>query len=173
MREPSPRQISEAFAVIHQYREFLLEADAAALNHVELVAGEVEPRLDVALTTLERVIRCTVDADDAIAACRIRIEEVKSRLARYTQRRDKLRELAFQLMQALGLHKLERGDFTAAMRKQGPRVMIINPSEVPDKFWRVSREPDKLAIMSAISNGETVPGAELSNAGEALAIYSG
>ena len=74
---------------------------------------------------------------------------------------DRMKERVVDYMNATGQKKAAAGVFTVYAR-QTPVVCITEPGEIPERFLKY-KEPtfDKTAIKKAITEGETVPGAEL------------
>lgn len=98
------------------------------------------------------------------------IREVKERQQRFERRSDALRDMAFKLMNAADVRKLELAQATLSIRAGQPRVIITDEARLPPDCVRIKREPDKIAIKEHLARGEHVDGAELSNAEPALAV---
>lgn len=96
--------------------------------------------------------------------------EQRERASRYGQRAMKRRDAALALMQAAGLSKIERPDFTVSVGKGRGKVIIKDEALIPDVFFRVKRSPDLTAIANAFKANETVLGAEMSNAEPTLTV---
>jgi hypothetical protein len=171
VRPPSPRQLSDAYAVLLQAKERLEAIDPALLEDERLFADFLESEGSGALDVVDRLIRTAIEAEDFAAQAHVRATEIAEREARYKRRNKALRDTAFALMQALELRKIERPDFSASIALGGqPSVVVTEPEEIPEQFQRVVRTPDKAAIRLAIGNGETVPGAMLANPALSLRI---
>lgn len=91
------------------------------------------------------------------------INELNARLARIERREQAIRQLAFKLMEAADLRKIELPEATYSISNSAPKVVIIDEDELPALFIRVKREPDKSAINAALKSGAIVPGATLNN----------
>ena len=119
---------------------------------------------------LEGVDARRADAEERSVGVEKRIVDNVARRNRYDRRVDAMRSLAFKLMQQAGLRKLELTEATLSIRAGQPRVIITDEARLPEQFVRIKREPDKHLIASHLKAGEPVPGAELSNSEETLAV---
>ena len=75
----------------------------------------------------------------------------------------KKRATAAWAMGEMGLTKLQAPDFTATLSAGRPKVTITDEAAIPADLSRVKREPNKTAILAALTAGREVPGAELAN----------
>lgn len=111
-----------------------------------------------------------LDADAKADGIQLLIDEWKARSARFVQRSDALRALAFKLMQQAGVRKIELVPATLSIRTGTPKVIVTDEAALPPACIRIKREPDKIAIRDHLARGEQVPGAELSNSEPQLAV---
>jgi Gp157 protein len=170
VKPPSPRQLSDAYAVLLQAKERLQAIDPAITEDERLFGDMLDGESGDAIGALDRLIACAIEAEDFAAQAHVRAQEIAERKARYQKRSVALRETAFQLMQALELRRRETGQFTASVRSTPPKVLITDETALPPALVRTRTEPDKLLIAAALKSGGEVPGATLSNATESLAI---
>ena len=141
----------------------LLEDDEAWLATLES-----ETDFNEILTT---IIRRIEDTKALVIGTKDRFEELKSRKDRFEHRVETLRELAFKIMQAAELPKLELPEATLSIRKGSPQLIGDADAEtLLPQFRRVSVAPDRKAIKDALEAGQTVPGYTLSNASPSLTI---
>ena len=128
------------------------------------------------LTDLSEIVALFVkSADDDIAladGCKARIAEIGERKARFMARADTKKRLVLEALERAGIKKIERSEFTVSIRAVPPSVVIENDALLPVNFVRttVTTAPDKAAIKEALTSGNDVPGAKLSNGGVTLAI---
>lgn len=94
----------------------------------------------------------------------------KARLARFEQRIDAMRALAFNLMDQTGVRKIELDAATLSIRAGQPRVIITDEAALPPDCVRIRTEPNKTAIKEHLERGEPVAGAEMSNAEPVLNV---
>lgn len=100
------------------------------------------------------------------------LADMVTRKARFLARAGKRRSFALTLMNAIGWQKIERPDFTAAVRNTPPSVKITDDILIPDNLCKFTRTPDKPAIKQALQRGETVSGATLNNGSQSLTILT-
>jgi hypothetical protein len=150
-------------------REMLLASFPELADDEQALADtlEGETGLTDAVAALIRAAR----EDEAYEEAGAKIAaEQRERAARFGHRAMKRREAALSLMQAAGLSKLERPDFTASVGHSRGKVVITDEAALPDAFFRISRSPNKTAVGDALKAGQEVPGALLSNAEPTLTV---
>jgi Siphovirus Gp157 len=118
-------------------------------------------------STLEAAIIATLRAanehDMTLEALKLHMDRMTERAALLKLRSEKLRAAALQAAQEADIKMpLKAPDFTASVALGKPKVMISG--DVPDTFMRIKKEPNKTAIMDALSAGVKLPWASLSNA---------
>ena len=120
---------------------------------------------------LTNVVRRIEDTKALVIGTKDRFEELKSRKDRFEHRVDTLRNLAFKIMQAAELAKVELPEATLSLRA-GTQQLIgeADPNELPDELCKISRDLNRTAIKEALKTGLTVPGFELSNSPPSLTI---
>ncbi len=93
------------------------------------------------------------------------IDRLKERKADLAKRRESIRNYLLSNMQRTGISKIESPYFTLSVRTNPPKVVIDDPEQIPDEFWRQPPVPlpevDKKAIAAAIKAGQTVAGAHV------------
>ena len=98
------------------------------------------------------------------------INDLKERRDRFNDRYEAMRTLAFKIMTAADVRKLELAQATLSIRAGQPKVIITDEAALPEHCIRVKREADKVMIKELISQGVPISGAELSNAEPTLAV---
>jgi len=119
---------------------------------------------------LAAVVRRICEAEACAEGIGDLIREVRERQARFEQRSNAMRALAFKLMTQADVRKLELPQATLSIRAGQPRVIITDEAALPPDCVRTRTEPDKITIKNLLARGDQVPGAELSNAEPALAV---
>ena len=119
---------------------------------------------------LAAVVRRICEAEACAEGIGDLIREVRERQARFEQRGDALRGMAFKLMNWADVRKVELPQATLSIRAGQPRVIIVDEARLPPDCVRVRTEPDKITIKNLLARGDQVPGAELSNAEPALSV---
>ena len=151
--------------------EWRLAQAVSALHHGIQAMQAEDPDMDVETalpetvegvdSAMRRIVRNCQDSQDIADAARKRASEASERARRYDARADRYRGLLLATMDALAWKKREWPEATVSMRAPQQGVFIIDETELPQGFVRISRTPDKSAIRTALKAGETVPGAVL------------
>lgn len=101
----------------------------------------------------------------------IAIDKMKERLTRHARRADAIREGIAAAMETAELPSLKTPTATLSMRASPPRVEITERAALPAIYViQPPLIPDKKAIGEALKNGDTIPGAVLSNQPQALSV---
>lgn len=119
---------------------------------------------------LTRIVHMIDDARALSDGTDGRMKELQARRDRFDRRIEAFRSLAFKIMSAADLPKVELPIATLSIRTGTPKVIITDESKLPPEFTITKIEPNKKAIKEALSNATLVPGAELSNAEPTIAI---
>ena len=135
----------------------------------QLLADSLEGETDFH-KFLTAVVRRICEAEAFVEGIDDLITDIKTRRQRFEQRGEAMRSLAFKLMSAADVRKVELPQATLSIRAGQPRVIVTDESALPPDCIRIKREPDKIAIKERLMRGEHVPGASLSNAEPALAM---
>jgi hypothetical protein len=141
-----------------------LEHDQAALDEL---LGDAEGDVE---EVLARLLRAARDAKAMAEASAGLIEDMRARKERYQRRNEAFRSTAFAILTALERNKVELPDLTASIRAGQPSVQIVDHEVIPDEYVRVTRAPDKAAIMADLRVGVVIPGVELSNSLPTLSV---
>lgn len=154
--------------VIRQSIENLKIAHPELIEDDEAWAATLESETDFneVLTTIVRRIE---DTKALVIGTRDRFEELKARKDRFEHRIDTLRELAFKIMAAAELAKVELPLATLSLRAVPPSVVITDEDNLPDIACKFERKPDKTKIKELLATGP-VAGASMSNGSVAVSI---
>jgi hypothetical protein len=123
-----------------------------------------------ALEVARRLIRAALDLEAMAEAAERREADLRVRRARFAARAGEARETAKQMLDALGVNRLQSEDFTVSLKLGPPKVIVTDPDALPAEFVRTVRSPDKTAIKAALDAGRGVPGALTSNGSLVLAV---
>ncbi len=118
----------------------------------------------------QQMVRKVQERQALIAGLELWIDTLKQRLDRFELGIEGGRRVLFSLMQAAGLRQLQLPEATLSVSAGPPKVIITDEAKVPDDMCRIVREPMKNKIRQAIKDGETVPGAIMSNGEDRLTI---
>ena len=153
---------------ITSYRESLVE------SYPDLDDETIRDTLE-GVTTLHELIseliRSALFDETLQAALRSRLQEMRLRLGRLTERGLKKRQLALGAMNEVGLKRLEQPDFTASARIGSPLLVVTSEQAIPEVYW-MPQPPklDRQALTSDLKRGREVAGACLGNATPVLVV---
>jgi hypothetical protein len=119
---------------------------------------------------LDKLLEVIHEAKAMEEAVRLQVARLKVRQDRFANRQQRIRELMLYMMQLANQKRIERPAGTVTVAAGRPKTIITDESVLPDKFVRVIREPNKNLIWAALKDGNSVPGATLSNAEPMLVI---
>jgi len=152
------------YQLVDQYRHLqVLEdpelPDEAVRDTLEGLEGEIT----VKATNVARFIANQEAFAEAVEEAAKAMSERAKRLKR---RADHIREYLLVQMQVAGIERIESPEFTVAVRKNPPAVVVDSVGELPSEYFAPpppppEPRPDKKAIAAAIKAGTTVPGAHL------------
>ena len=168
-RAPSSYALTRAMGELMAQRERLLAIDANIDDDAKLLADMLESETGDALQIIERVIEASIDADTMADAAKLRKLDIAERQARFEKRRDTLRGIAQQALEALNLQRLERPTWTASLRKL-PAPLIVDEEALPEQWFRIKREPMRAEIRKELAGGNEIDGALLGNSSTSITI---
>lgn len=119
---------------------------------------------------LSRLIRVRNETQAQVQGLSEYAKELAERKSRLERRADACRSMAFQILDAANISSFVLPEATLTVQAGQRSVVITDEAKLPDKFIRTKREPDKTALKEALKSGETIDGAELSNATPYLTI---
>lgn len=156
--------------VIRQSIENLKLAHPELIEDDEAWAATLESETDFT-EVLTTIVRRIEDTKALVIGTKDRFEELKARKDRFEHRIDTLRELAFKIMHAAELAKVELPEATLSLRA-GTQQLVgeADPAALPDALCKISRDLNRTAIKEALKDGQTVPGFSLSNSAPSLSI---
>lgn len=131
-----------------------------------LLTLESETDMDALLTSIVRRIE---DSKAMVIGTKDRAEELAARRKRFEDRIESLRNLAFKIMEAADVAKLELPEVTLSIRNVAPSVVITDEENLPDIACKFERKPDKAKIKELLATG-LVAGAVMTNGGKTLSI---
>lgn len=102
------------------------------------------------------------------------MEKLKLREGRFKRQQEAIRTAICVAMEAAEIKKVERPTATVTRKAVAPTAIITDETLLPSAYFSVPKtpdpKPDKRLILSALKDGEEVPGAELSNGSETIQI---
>jgi hypothetical protein len=159
--------MTSLYEITQQYRE-LERLDPSEDLPAEVIRDTLEALggdLEVKATNVARIVLNIEAMADAVEAA---AQAMKDRAARIRRRADSVREYLRTNMQGAGIKKIEAVEFTLALKKNPPTVIIDDAAQIP-AVYMVTPEPppppeprpDKKAIADALKAGADVPGAHI------------
>jgi len=154
------------------------EVARSLLANIKDVIGDDE---EMALTAVEgetSLVEAISEAVDRVAeiaaleeAIAIQQKALSTRKDRLGNQAERIRAAVLSAMGQADLKKLELPRATLSRKASPLKVIITNEADLPSAFLieKTELRPDKKALMDALKAG-AVPGAELSNGGEQLAV---
>jgi len=148
------------YTISHEYQSALTDL-------VGLDDEAVTDTLDALKGTLE--IKATnvaafIGSLDSLAGNMKEAEKrMKVRRSNLEKKAKKLREYIKENMELVGLSKIEAVEFQLAIKNNPPKIEITSENMIPDEFLKVkvSETIDRVALKTALKNGDDIPGAKL------------
>ncbi len=113
---------------------------------------------------LAAMLRRGRELETWIAANRLSIDALKARNDSLAQKVERLRKIAMYFLGLIGRKRIEAPDFTYTLANGRQTLMgECDPDKLPDKYVRIKREPNRLAIFAALKDGEVIEGYTISN----------
>jgi hypothetical protein len=150
LNEIAFEHFTDFFNSIVEQAQFSAEQEAAL---GEQLKGSIEKRdkLGNVLMWLDGQAELLREKESQLAARRQRIEKFAAAL----------RSSLHQQMLDWGIKKVEGQEFSFTIKKNPPKIRILNEEAIPPEFISYSAVIDKGAIKAALEDGKEVPGAEL------------
>lgn len=146
-------ELQQKFAHLEELMETADNPDIIrdTLESIDALAEEKALNIVYLMKSLEAEIAMFKDEEDRIARRRRAIENRHASLKDY---------LAFCVTQS-GKDKIKAGTFTIGLQKSPPSLHLWAPDTIPETFMVTSRSLDRSALLTALKNGEDIPGAAL------------
>lgn len=162
MRRLDPTIVKQQIGNLLAAYPELQEDDVLRLDMIE---GETE-----AFEFLRAVEQRRQEAASLAGAIAGNIAELGLRQERFERREKAMRALAFKVLEAADLPKVELPEATLSIRAGQSKVIITDEAVIPDVLCKITRAPDKARIKELLKQGQSVRGAELSNTEPTLSI---
>lgn len=92
-----------------------------------------------------------------------RIGKLRDRQTTLTRRVNFFRGLIQRLMEVCEVQSISLPEAKISVVNTLTKVIVTDETAIPDKYCRITKEPDKKAIKEALQSGYAIPGAHLSN----------
>jgi hypothetical protein len=143
----------------------------------------VEPDLDEqtladtleGLTDLHEIIaaivRAALDDEALVLGLKDRIGAMQGRLERLSERAQKRRQFARELMVETDIKKITAPDLTVSIRPGSPALVVLDEGAIPAPFWE-PRDPrlNRQALLAELKQGASIAGTALSNPEPVLSV---
>lgn len=154
------------YQLVAQYRE-LQQIDAEEIpeevlrDTLDALTGELEIKAT-------NVAMFCQNLDTFAASCDEAAKRMKDRAARIQRKADQVRDYLQSMLEAAQITKIEAPEFTLAIRKNPPALVMAEGVAVPDEFMVTppapAPYPDKQAIKAALKAGRKIDGCRLDQA---------
>lgn len=138
-----------------QYREMLEKMLDTASEDGEVdeqVMYELAQAQDTLEVKAENCAAMYLEIDSEVERIKKFEGKIKTRRERLQNRRDRLKEYIDRNLTAAQIERIE-GAFVNISYRKSEKVEIDNEAEIPEEYWRVTKEPDKTAIKQALKAG--------------------
>ncbi len=158
-----PRVIRQSIENLKVSYPDLIEDEEAWIATLESETGFNE--------VLTSIVRRKRQTEGLVVGAKHELDEIRARKDRLEHRANTLRELAFKIMSAAEIAKVELPIATLSLRA-GTQQLIgdADPAALPDELCKISRDLNRTAIKDALKDGQTVPGFQLSNGPPSITI---
>lgn len=167
---PSGYKIEQALSAWQSARQRLLTDDLDLAHDEAALAELLGEETGNVQDILARLLRAAVHAASMAEAAGVQIEAMTGRRDRYRRRAEAMRATSFAMMLAIETPKITLPDLTASLTAGRPTVGITDENTIPDEYIKVTRVPDKAALMADLKVGVIIPGAELRDGLSSLSI---
>jgi hypothetical protein len=163
-------------ASLYLHAQFVRAEIGKLLDRFPELKEDPELRLDAiegetdAHRIISRALSERQEAQMMVDAIGARVTDLAGRRARYERKGEFMKELIRGVMKAAKLDKLALPEATVSILPGRSSVGISDLNELPQGFYKTSREADKAAIKKALDAGEDVPGAHMVIGSEGLSI---
>lgn len=146
-----------AFEHFEEFFESIVE-QAQFTPEQQLALGK---QLSEGIEKRDKLGNCLAWLDGQADLLRSKEKQLAERRHRFEKFSWALRSALHQQMLDLGIRKVEGQEFTFAVRKNPPRVEVVDESLIPPEFVSYTPMINKAAIKDVLEEGRVVPGAEL------------
>ena len=148
----------------------LIQASIADFNDEALTVDTIEGETTF-FEAVDQLLSVIVEAGSLERGARDAAAAMSARADRFALRAERGRALLEQALTVADLKKVERPAATLSMAVRAPRLVVLEESDIPSRFWETPPPRlNKRAVSEALKSGEQVPGASLSNAAATLTV---
>lgn len=148
---------------------YLLEGFPQLADDEELLRDTLEGSTDFN-EVMDKLLGMMRESETLAEAVSARVGKLRERQTRLTHRAQFYRGLMHRLLEKTGLKSVALPEAKISVVNAPDKVIITDEAAIPDAFMRITKEPNKAAIKTALKNGEYVSGATLSNPGTTIQV---
>ena len=164
MHDVLSRSLSHYNYVLERLRQDFPEADEETL--LDTVEGLSD--LD---EVIAEIVRSRLDDLALAEALQQRRDAMNERLARLKTRAEHKKLIVADAMERAGLKTILREDMTVTLRPGSVGLQVVEESAIPAGYWRPQAPKlDRQAVLVALKEGVSVPGAALTNPSPTIAV---
>lgn len=119
---------------------------------------------------MEKFLSAMRENETLAEAVSQRVGKLRERQTRLTHRAQFYRTLMYRLLERTGVRSISLPEAKISVVNSPDKVIVSDESVIPDAFCRITREPNKTAIKTALKSGTIIPGAVLSNGGTTIQV---
>ena len=146
-----------AFEHFEEFFESIVEQSGFTPEQ-QVALGE---QLKASVEKRDKMGNCLAWLEGQAELLRGKEKQLADRRRRLEKFSEALRSSLHQQMLDWGVKKVEGQEFSFTVKKNPPKVQILNEDAIPPEFMSYSPVINKSAIKDALEDGKEVPGAEL------------
>jgi len=162
---PHPAAVDRAMSAAQQLLASLGDDGEDEVLRTDVLEAETD-----VIAVIKFLIRSALEAESMERAAKARVDDLINRADRFAARAHSARETVKQMLDALGVNRIQDPEFGVFLRVAPPKVLITDENLLEDEFVRIKKTPDRVAIGKALEAGRQVSGAALSNGGLVLSV---
>lgn len=174
IRAPSGYRVEQALSTWMSARARLLAEDTELEGDERLLKALLGDEEGEVNDILGRLLMAAQHAAAMAEGAEAMAKNLKARQARYEAREERLRDTLLAILIAIDEKRFEAAYGTAAVTRGRKSVIITDETKLEDRFVKVEiiRTPKKAELHTALTDGEVVEGAILSNGSLGLRVTS-
>lgn len=154
------------YQLVAQYRE-LQQIDAEEISE-EVLRDTLDALTGELKVKATNVAMFCQNLDTFAGNCKEAAKRMNDRAAKIQRKADQVRAYLKAMMEAAEITKIEAPEFTLAIKKNPPALVIADGVVLPKEFMMIPppppAHPDKQAIKAALKEGRVVEGCRLEQA---------
>lgn len=127
---------------------------------------------DVFNDELAGLLKEYLEVEEAIERCRAHKKQCDEEISMASKYIGEIKGQMIELMDEYGVVSSESGSFLISKKRVKPSIVIKDNAQIPDRFCRIKKEPDKLALANALKSGQELEGVQFNNGSETIQIRS-